>query len=244
MREIYYWADWFRELAERIAEGGETSLLDTVRQVDWEQEPNKKPPLLNYGDRGIDPFSFIYALAQKNRKSQRPRVYPSVAECFGLTSPLADFANEDFYMFPTPQSVVPASFHDGKTFSPDLLWRLFRQAVKDEPKIDPATFQDVLNIKNVAQVKLTHVLCLINPDFFVSLDTLKHVPANKDMDVKSCDYEGFMSALTNAKRTFPGCRACEINTYLYSHYMSKPPLLKPESRFFQISTNANDGDCW
>ena len=147
-------------------------------------------------------------------------------------------------MFPTPPPAAPASFHDGKTFSPDLLWRLFRQAVKDEPKIDPTTFRDVLNIKYVAQVKLTHALCLINPDFFVPVDTLQHVPANQDMDLKSCDYEGFMSALANAKRTFPGCRACEINTFLYSRYMSTPPLLKPESRFFQISTNAYESDSW
>ena len=245
MREIYYWADWFRELAERIAEGGETSLIDTVKQVDWERGSNKKPPLLNYGDRGIDPFSFIYALAQKNTTRQRQRVYSSVAKYFGLESPLADFGNNDFYMFPTPPPAAPASFHDGKTFSPDLLWRLFGQAVKDEPKIDPTTFGDALKIKNVAQVKLTHALCLINPDFFVPVDALLHVPVNKDMDLNSCDYERFMSALGNAKRTFPGCRACEINTYLYSHYMSKrAPLLKPESRFFQISTNANDGDCW
>ena len=240
MREIYYWADWFRELGERIAEGGETSLIEKVKEVDWSREPE----LLRRGDQGVDPFSFIYTLAQKNTRYQRPRVYPSVAKCFGLESPLADFGNDDFYMFPTPQPAVPASFHDGKTFSPDLLWRLFGQAVRDEPKIDPTTFRDVLNIKNVAQVKLTHALCLINPDFFVPVDTLQHVPANKDMVLKSCDYAGFMSALANAKRTFPGCRACEINTFLYSHYMSTPPLLKPEPRCFQISTNAYDSDCW
>ena len=244
MREIYYWADWFRELAERIAEGGETSLIDTVKQVDWERGPDKKPPLLNYGDRGIDPFSFIYALAQKNTTRQRQRVYSSVKERFGLTSPLADFANDDFYNFPTPTPNAVALFHDGETFSPKLLWRLFRQAVKDEPTIDPTAFGDVLKIKNVAQVKLTHALCLINPDFFVPVDALEHVPAKKDMDLKGGDYDDFISALANAKRMFPGCRACEINTFLYTRYMRKPPLLKPEPRFFQISTNANDSDCW
>lgn len=29
MREIYYWADWFRQLAERIAEGDEIPLMWT-----------------------------------------------------------------------------------------------------------------------------------------------------------------------------------------------------------------------
>ena len=168
----------------------------------------------------------------------------SVTLRFGLTSPLPDFANDDFYMFPTPPPNAAALFHDSRNFSPERLWRLFGQAVKDEPQIDPTTFRDVLKIKYVAQVKLTQALSLINPDFFVSVDALQHVPANKDMDLKGCDHGGFMLALNNAKRTFPGCRACEINTFVYSHYMSKPPLLKRESRLFQISTNAYGSDRW
>ena len=240
MREIYDWAGWFRELAARIAEGGETALIEKARQVDWGGEPE----LLKHGDQGIDPFSFIYALAQKNTKNQRRHVYSSVAERFALTSPLPDFGNDDFYMFPTPPPHAAALFHDSKNFSPELLWRLFGQAVKDEPQINPTTFRDVLKIKFVARVKLTQALSLIDPDFFVSVDALQHVPANKDMDLKGCDHDGFMSALNNAKGTFPGCRACEINTFLYSHYMSTPPLLKPGSRFFQISTNAYGSDRW
>ena len=240
MREIYDWARWFRELAERVAEGGETSLIERVKQVDWSGEPE----LLKHGDPGIDPFSFIYTLAQKNTKNQRSRVYSSVTERFGLTSPLPDFGNDDFYMFPTPPPHAAALFHDSQNFSPELLWHLFGQVVKDEPRIDPTTFRDVLEIRYVAQVKLTQVLSLINPDFFVSVDALQHVPANKNMDLKGCDHDGFMAALGNAKRTFPGCRACEINAFVYSHYMSKSPLLKRESRFFQISSNAYGSDRW
>ena len=240
MREIYDWASWFRELAERIAEGGETLLIEKVKSVDWSGEPE----LLKHGDRGIDPFSFIYTLAQKNTRNQRPHVYSSVAERFALTSPLPDFGNDDFYMFPTPPPNAAALFHDSENFSPELLWRLFGQAVTDEPRIDSITFRDVLKIKYVAQVKLTQALSLINPDFFVSVDALQHVPANKDMNLKGCDHDGYMAALGNAKRTFPGCRACEINGFVYSHYMSKPPLPKRESKFFQISTNAYGSDRW
>ena len=240
MKGIYDWADWFRELAERIAEGGEASLIEKAKRVDWSGQPR----LLRHGDQGIDPFSFIYTLAQKNTKNQRPRVYPSVAERFGLTSSLPDFGNDDFYVFPTPPPLAAALFNDSKSFNPELLWRLFGQAVTDEPRIDPTTFGEVLQIKFVAPVKLTHALCLINPDFFVPVDALQHVAANKGVDLKRCDYAGYMSALDGAKRTFPGCRACEINTILYSQYMSRSPLLKPESRVFQISTNAYDSDRW
>ena len=240
MKEIYGWAGWFRELAEQIAKGGETSLIENVRQVDW----SGKPALLKQGDQGIDPFSFVYALAQKNTRKQRPRVYSSVAECFGLTSPLPDFGNDTFYMFPTPPPNAAALFHDSKNFSPELLWRLFGQAVEDEPRIDPNDFREVLEIRYVAVVKLTQALSLINPAFFVSADALQHVPANKGMDLKRCDHDGYVSALHKAKQTFPGCHAYEINTFLYSHYMSTPQLLNPESRFFQISTNAYGADRW
>ena len=240
MKEIYDWAGWFRELAERIAEGGEASLIEKAKQVDWSGEPE----LLKHGDQGIDPFSFIYALAQKNTKNQRRRVYSSVTERFGLESRLPDFGNDDFYMFPTPPPHAAALFHDSESFSPALLWRLFVQAVVAEPRIDPVTFRDVLEIRFVAQVKLTQALSLMNPDFFVSVDALQHVPSNERMDLRGCDHAGFMTALSNAKRTFPGCRACEINTFLYSQCMSTPPLLTAESRFFQISTNAHGGDQW
>ena len=96
--EVYGWAFWFRELAVKIAEGGEEWLIRQARLVDWDKEPE----LLKHGDQGVDPFSFLYSLAQRNTTNQRPKIYPSVTKCFGLESPLADLGNEDFYIFPTP----------------------------------------------------------------------------------------------------------------------------------------------
>ncbi len=62
--------------------------------------------------------------------------------------------------------MAPAVFNDRSEFKPDLLWRLFRQAVEEEPQIEPKLFRDVLEIKFVAIVKLTHTLCLINAFVF------------------------------------------------------------------------------
>ena len=45
----------FVPVPRQIAKGGETSLIENVRQVDW----SGKPALLQQGDQGIDPFSFI-----------------------------------------------------------------------------------------------------------------------------------------------------------------------------------------
>ena len=195
------------------------------------------------GDPGIDPFSFFYSLAQKNTKNQRSRVYSSVAKCFGLAAP-PDPGNQDLYTFPTPTPRSAAVFNDRSEFRPDLLWRLFRQAVEDEPRIDPTIFSDVLKIKFVKLVKLTHTLCLMNPDYFVPADVLQYLPTNEGMNLKRCGHGEYVSAMEAAKRTFPKCRAYEINTFLFLQFMSRFPLITAESRYFQVSTRAYKGDRW
>ena len=62
MKEIYSWVPWFRELARKIEEGGETYLIQKAKQVEWEGDLS----LFQYGDKGIDPFSFFYFLASKS----------------------------------------------------------------------------------------------------------------------------------------------------------------------------------
>ena len=239
MKEIHDWAGWFQELGRAIRSAGKDGLITRASQVDW----GGKPELLKNGDQGIDPFSFLYSLAQKNTKNQRPRVYPSVAKCFGLEAP-PDPGNDDLYTFPRPAPMAPAVFNDRIEFRPDLLWRLFRQAVEKEPKIDPELFRDVLEIRFVAIVKLTHTLCLINPDYFVPADALQRLPANGRTDVKRWGYAEYESAMDRAKRTFPKCRPYEINTFVWFQYMSGSPLITAESRYFQVSTRAYKGDRW
>ena len=199
--------------------------------------------MLRNGDPGIDPFSFFYSLAQKNTKNQRSRVYSSVAKCFGLAA-LPDPGNEDLYTFPTPTPRSAAVFNDRSEFRPDLLWRLFRQAIEDEPQIDPTVFSDVLKIRFVKIVKLTHTLCLMNPDYFVPADVLRYLPTNEGMNLKRCGHGEYVSAMEAAKRTFPKCRAYEINTFLFLQFMSRSPLITAESRYFQVSTRAYKSDCW
>ena len=240
MKDIYDWVPWFRELAEEILNADRSELIARARQVEW---PGSRA-LLSYGDQGIDPFSFIYFLAQKNTRNQRPTVYPSVARVFGLTSQLPDLTNEDFFIFPTPSPRASALFHNGTDFSPSRLWKLFRQAVDDQPQID-TIFERVLEIPYVAMTKLTHTLFLINPEYFVPADTLKHIPAVEDRILERWDLARYLRAIRQAKQTFPGCRTYEINMLLYLQYMSSDSrLLTANSRFFQISTHAHGRDCW
>lgn len=227
-------------LGQATLTGGEDGLITKASRVDWGRKP---PELLRNGNQGIDPFSFFYSLAQKNTRRQRPAVYSSVAECFGLEQP-PDPGDADLYSFPTPPAIAPAVFNDRSTFRPDLLWRLFRQAAQNEPQIAQELFRDVLKIRFVGIVKLTHTLCLINPDCFVPADALHRLPASGGVDLKRWGHAEYVAAMDKARRTFPGCRAYEITAFMFSQYMSGCPLITAESRYFQISTRAREGDRW
>ena len=100
MKEIYDWVPWFRELARKIAEGGETYLIEKAKQVNWGEDPS----LLRYGDEGIDPFSFFYFLASKNTVNELKPVYYSVSRVFEIKSPLPDMGMSDYYIFPSPDA--------------------------------------------------------------------------------------------------------------------------------------------
>ena len=64
MKEIYSWVPWFQELRRKIAEGGETYLIEKANQVEWGGDPL----LLQHGDKGIDPFSFFSFLASNTNQ--------------------------------------------------------------------------------------------------------------------------------------------------------------------------------
>ncbi len=243
MKEIYSWVPWFRELAGNISEGGEAYLIDRARQVEW----GGKPSLLQYGDEAIDPFSFFYFLASKATAKQLKRVYDSVGRVFEIEGPHADGDVDDSYIFPTPQFRV--LFHDGKNFHRDLLWRLFSQAVADDPEIDPIDFKDVLDIKNVATAKLTQSLFLINPGYFLPVDSstadlsdVLGLPAPSA--IESGGYKQYQTFIERLTAVFPGCKPYEINMFLY---LQNSGRIQASDRFYQISTYVNDpkgGDYW
>ena len=85
MKEIFNWVPWFVELSQKISENDEDFLTQKARQIPW-KEGGGEIPLLQYGDRNIDPFSFIYTLA--GYQSARKRIYAEVSEAFDLTSEL------------------------------------------------------------------------------------------------------------------------------------------------------------
>ena len=243
MKEIYDWVQWFPELAKKIAEGGEAYLIEKARQVEWE---GNDPPLLQHGDEGIDPFSFFYFLAPKSTKNQQERVYNSVSREFEIKIPLPAMRIEDYYLFP----IGYKSFHDGTNFYSDLLWRLFREAIKDNPNID-LDFKRALDIKEIGVAELTQTLFLINPKYFLPVDNPTEVlsealglPALDTIqeEIKNGGYEKYLSVLKKIKKAFPECQPYEINMFLYLQKAKK--IINAESKFFQIDTKIDRSYYW
>ena len=258
MKHAYPWVPWFRELAQNIAQGGESYLADRAVLVDWGKEDHA---LLKYaGENGenIDPFSFFYSLAQRNSVNLFDRVYGSVHEVFELSSEMPSTENEKACTFPAPNPQIMACFFNANTndFHPKLLWRLFRQAVDTsagEARIDSRDFEKVLNIKNVGVSKVTQTLFLVNPYYFLPVDATETwsrymlgTPAGRVGNrIKDAGYDEYVSITSEVKAGFPECYPYEINFFLYLQ-SSKDGLISANSKGFQVSTNAyNDGtDHW
>ena len=90
MRETDDWALWFRELAQKIANGGEQYLIDKSKEVAWQDDDGESSSepfgLLRYGDENIDPLSFFYTLASRSGRGEgRQRIFSSIAKAFGMT---------------------------------------------------------------------------------------------------------------------------------------------------------------
>ena len=244
MKEIYDWVPWFRELAKKIETGGKTYLIDKAKEVDW----GNSRRLLEFGDENIDPFSFFYFLAQNNTSHRRVSVYKSVNEVFAISDEPPKTGGETTYIIPTPPGNATALFHDKQNFNPTLLWKLYRQAVKDEPEIRAEDFRDVLEINQVAVRKLTQCLFLINPQHFIPID--KCFPGLEDIEQKIKEKDGWnicQSAINRTKQNFPGCSLYEIGRI---YYLLWKEYITLRQNFFQISTYAygygpEDGnDCW
>ena len=241
MREIYHWTEWFSELANKIAEGGEEILIERAKQIAWEAA-GKEPPLLHHGDENINPFSFFYTLAQRRSSANRKLIYRSVEEVFNMECqlPAELYDSEDAFIFPTP------SFKVLFLGDPQLLWNLFRSAVRGLDSVDPKHFDDALELRDVRKAKLTQTLFLINSSEFLPCDdTLKifvDLPPDNEFNWKS-----YLEWLQKVHDILPGCGPYEINFFAYLYGLWKKENLPIGNKYFQVSTNAwgeDGGDFW
>ena len=236
MKEIYDWVSWFRELGERIASGGEGSLVDKAKALAWKPDGSESS-LLKYGDRNVDPLSFFYTLASQSKsRESRNRIYPSISNAFGMTG-MPNLDLDDAFIFPTPPG-INTLFHSGGKGDPELLWRLFRNAVLGFGSISPIDFETALKLRNIATRKLTQVLFLVNPYEFLPIDDHSKSLGFFDSIPKHMSLEQYESLVRQIRQAFRGCQLYEAN--LFAYMTSSKMLSVHASRCFQISTNAYD----
>ena len=232
----YSWVPWFRELACKIAEGSEADLAERAKAVDWQVDD---PTILRYGDDNIDPFSFLYSLTSRLKKEKFMHRLDSVGDLFAMAS-----ASPESPPYIPGANPVNQLFHQRGDGRPDLLWRLFRQAAGDTPDINGEDFDEALQIGNVAISKLTQTLFIVNANHFLPADHTSEVLPWPEFKPKPRDYEEYVARVDAIKALFPGCTPYEINTFL--DIQAKEPLIGPETRFFQVSTNVynKNADHW
>ena len=244
MREIYHWTEWFSELADKIAEGGETYLADAAKKITWRND-DKVQPLLRYGDKNIDPFSFFYSLAQWSQDLiHRNRIYPSVKAAFDMEHqpPVELDDSDDAFVFPTPPYNASVLFHGDLQSNPELLWNLFRSAVRGLDSVVSEDFDGALKIRHVGKVKLTQALFLINPSQFLPCDDKMNIFV--DLPNNEFNWAHYREWLQKVRDMFPGCASYEVNLLGYLWQKGDLPI---REEYFQVSTNAwgeNEGDFW
>lgn len=244
MKDLYAWVPYFKELSQKIADGGEDYLIGKAKNVRWKPE-GPDSPLLKYGEQNIDPFSFLYTLAANSSGAEsRRRIYASVRSIFDIESELP-LENENAFYFPTPNR-VHTLFHSGDQGNPQLLWRLFRRAITGIDHIAPEDFEGALEIKGVALTKLTHTLFLLNANEFLPIDastaSLGLFSANNAPT--HATLSEYMSLMGVVRSAFPGCEPFEIN--LFAYLCQRKLLTVHSTNCFQVSSNVyNEAkDCW
>ncbi|MCC9066459.1 McrB family protein [Flavobacterium piscisymbiosum] len=237
---LYDWVDFFKSIS---------TALDLIGQNRKNRNHDLKEKAKNVFGEGhaiytyseIDPFSFIYTLAQRNTTNQKKSVFQSCIDVFELETKLPT----DWY-FPTPTPQTKSLFYNkgkyadsnGNTFSVDILWDLFSDVVNDK-NLDENNFKDVLSIVNVGVVKFTQTLFLINAKKFLPIDErttgILTNSINPTKEIKKLGLPKYQEFLNFYKKTFPECYPYEINLFL-SQFTGNGKQIPLKKGFCQVST--------
>lgn len=248
--ELYDWVPFFKEVCAALFEIGKSKidrtqiLRKTALQIFGNNHAFSKYSL-------IDPFSFIYALAQKNTANQKVEVYNKVIDILNLSS-----KDPSDTIFPSPSPNSSVFFfsengyitRDGQKINADILWDCFADA-STRGTVNEEHFKIIISLKGVRTTKLTQVLFLINPAKFWSIDTnslwLPIFSEYETTEIKSqIEEQGlqrYLHVLELFQNSFPGCKFYEINLLCWL-LSGEEPYLKITNHFCQISSKVDGGD--
>lgn len=240
MRELFQWVPWFEELAKNVRDGQREGLVEKVKQIDWAEG---RIAVLEDGENRADPFTFFYHLASiaGGKADRRITIYKSVADVFGIESPL-DYSTDECFIFPIPPGFA-VRFNNGPEDNTQLLWEMFDQAclhsgtASDVDLTD--SFQKMLGINGVGVPKLSQVLFLVNPRAFLPFDKVAILPlglGKYETPPKEISWSEYLREMNRIRDVFSGCQCYEINVICYL-WNTNGGYLPPENiRWYQINT--------
>jgi len=240
MRELFQWVPWFEELANKVREGRRQGLEERVKKVNW---AGGKMTVLEQGENRADPLTFFYHLASiaSGKAERRKTIYKSVADVFGIESPL-NYDNANCFIFPTPRPFV-VMFNNNSEDNSQLLWEIFDQACRLDDTANDVDLSDIfaqmLAIKGVRITKLTQVLFLVNPKAFLPFDDVSILPLGLGELQKApgnMSWSGYLNEMNRIRDAFSGCQCYEINVFCYLWNTKQYDLQRKNIRWFQIKT--------
>ena len=243
---VYYsWATFFKAICTEIA-----TIAKDKSTRDYEMYLKAKdtfqPDHAILQVRFADPFSYIYALAQRSTKNQRTDTFTKAKNAFGIS---LDLPTD--WIFPTPTPNSKSLFYtkgeyianDGTLVGSNVIWDLFDEVFHGK-EVTPDNFQKVLSLKNVGVTKLTQVLFLINPEKYIPFETqMNSLPipelANLKESVAQIEADGFAAykkAIENLNKVFPGCNMYEVNLLNVFLNETDENQLRVSNKYSQVSS--------
>lgn len=243
---VYYsWVPFFKAICTEIA-----ALSKDATTRDYEMYLKSKDTFQQ--DHAIlqvqfaDPFSYIYALAQRSTKYQRTDTFTKAKNAFKIS---IDLPTD--YIFPTPTPNTLSLFYakgnyitkDSTAIGSTVIWDLFDEVFHNK-EVTPDNFRKVLSLKNVGVTKLTQVLFLINPEKYIPFDTqMNSLPipelANLRDSVSQIEANGFpayKNAIDSLHKAFPGCNMYEINLLNVLLNEADENQLRVSNKYCQVSS--------
>lgn len=194
----FTWVDSYKEIVHWLSgkEDKQEELIKVLQDIgitcsmDMDQQ-KKRIPLSE-----IDPFTFLSYL-NKFKNKERLRKLQALHKRLNLNVNRPEDVIGLPTIFATKVWLFPFKY-ERKPDDIKYLWELFRQAI--DGNVDNETFKYVLGIKSVGQRKLSIGLFYVNPDMFLSLDSLTSAYL-KTYNISSnySDLGGYLSIIDKVK---------------------------------------------
>ena len=246
---LYDWVPFFKEISLKLVEVGarppqeRDQLIEQMarRVFDENHRIFSYPP--------IDPFSFIYTLASRNRGQAADYFRDHIKKGLGLD---ADTPTD--WNFPAPSPIRTFFFMDSKKTDPEqtsresvnYLWSIFIKIAKANSYSDLSNedFSKCLETPGIGLASISQTAFLINSDCYLPLDNHSSLPLlglfqpelastaniqnNIQTKIMRGDYE-FHDILEKIYKQFPDSKPYEIN--LFAHLYSAQKIIISDTRF-------------